>query len=221
MRHGKAAGTNREAKHAAKAAAKAAQEQEKAAERRTRDVQRRENNELAPVGSHLLYMGKTTWGTLDYYATPDGDVWIKKTGTIGRLSDFHVEFEQQTRGAVSRQEKGGKQDGAIAYATVTCGSFVKAHKIETMYAGVGSHVFTNAREAALKANAMAASGNRPDQASNTRIRVTDHASTMRMAPETPSNDAAGLLIKLAELRDAGVLTADEFAAKKAELLAQM
>jgi hypothetical protein len=35
---------------------------------------------------------------MDYYATPEGGVWIKKTGVIGRLSDFHMGFEQQATG---------------------------------------------------------------------------------------------------------------------------
>ena len=213
--------TGREAKHAAKAAAKVAEQQARAAERQVRDAERRENNELAPVGSYLLYVGKTTWGTLAYYATPDGGVWIKKTGVIGRLSDFHVEFEQQARGAVARQRKGGKQDGAIAYATVTCGSYVKVHKIETMYAGVGSHVFADAREAALRANVKAASGVQPGLAADVNARATSGPSTPPAGSGSPTDDIAGLLVKLAELRDAGVLTADEFAAKKAELLARM
>ena len=38
------------------------------------------------------------------------------------------------------------------------------------------------------------------------------------APATPPPDTVDLLHKLGDLRDAGVLTEDEFAAKKAELL---
>lgn len=204
--------TGHEAKHAAKAAAKVAEQRMKAAERQVKDAERRENNELAPVGSHVLYVGKTSWGTLAYYATPDGSVWIKKTGIIGRLGDFHVEFEQQATGAAARQGRGGKQDGAIAYATVTCGSYVKAHKIETLYAGVGSRVFADAREAAIRANARAA-----DASSG----AMSGPNAAPVGSEGPADDIAGQLVKLAELRDAGIVTADEFAAKKAELLARI
>jgi hypothetical protein len=209
-----------EAKQAAKAAAKAAEREAKDAEREAKDAERRANGELSPVGSVVLYVGNTTWGTLTYYATPDGDVWVRKGGVIGRLSEFHVEFEQQATGAAARQGKGGKQEGAVAYATVTCGSYVKAHKIETMYAGVGSHVFANAREAAIRANARAAGAQgaapRPAGAS---VRATGGAGPARSAK--PADDIADQLVRLAELRDAGIVTADEFAAKKAELLARM
>jgi hypothetical protein len=209
-----------EAKAKAKQAAKAAEDDAKAAEREVRDAERRANGELSPVGSVLLYEGKTTWGTLTYYATPDDDVWAKKGGVIGRLSEFHVEFEQQATGATSRQGKGGKQDGAVAYATVTCGGYVKAHKIETVYAGAGSRVFANAREAAIRANARAASA--PGAAPRTAgasVSATDGSGPA--GSTKPAGDIADQLVRLAGLRDAGIVTADEFAAKKAELLARM
>jgi Short C-terminal domain len=174
----------------------------KSAERQVKDAERRQKDELAPEGSEILYVGKTYWGTLFYYATPGGDVWIKKVGVIGRLSEFRVDFEQQATGATARQGRGGKQNGAVAYATVTCGSYVKAHKIETVYAGVGSHVFAQAREAVARANAKAA--------------VAAPAESAK-----PAEDIPGQLVKLAELRDAGIVTAEEFEAKKAELLARM
>ncbi len=41
------------------------------------------------------------------------------------------------------------------------------------------------------------------------------------APTTAAPDVAGQLRQLGELRDAGVLTAEEFAAKKAEILARL
>ncbi len=41
------------------------------------------------------------------------------------------------------------------------------------------------------------------------------------APTAPVSDVAAQLRQLAELRDAGILTDDEFAAKKTELLARM
>ena len=44
------------------------------------------------------------------------------------------------------------------------------------------------------------------------------AGTAAAAPPPPSPDAVDLLHKLGDLRDAGVLTEDEFAAKKTELL---
>jgi Short C-terminal domain len=202
-----------EEKAKAKQAAKAAEYDAKAAERRA-------NGELAPVGSVALYVGSTAWGTLTYYATPDHDVWARKGGVIGRLSEFHVEFEQQATGATARQGKGGKQDGAVAYATVTCGSYVKAHKIETIYAGAGSHVFANAREAAIRANARAADA--PGAAQRTAgasVSATDGSGPAGSA--RPAGDIADQLVRLAQLRDAGIVTADEFAAKKAELLARM
>jgi hypothetical protein len=206
-------------KEAAKEAARVAEHQAKMAERQAKDATRRESGELPPVGSSVLYTGKTTWGTMDYYATPDGGVWIKKGGVIGRVSEFHVEFEQQARGAVGRQGRGGKQQGAIAYATVTCGRYVKAHKIETMYAGVGSHVFADAREAAIRANTKAAGAALSGPADRISVRAPGGAAPGQ--PARAAEDIAGQLVKLAELRDAGIVTADEFAAKKAELLARM
>jgi hypothetical protein len=206
-----------DAKAKAKQAAKAAA---KAAEREAKDAERRANGELPPVGSVLLYEGKTNWGTLTYYTTPNDDVWVKKGGVIGRLSEFHVEFEQQATGAVARQGKGGKQEGAVAYATVTCGSYVKAHKIETMYAGAGSHVFANAREAAIRANTRAAGGQgAAPQAAGASVGASGGAAPARSAK--PADDIASQLVRLAELRDAGIVTTDEFAEKKAELLARM
>jgi hypothetical protein len=41
------------------------------------------------------------------------------------------------------------------------------------------------------------------------------------APEAPTTDLADQLRKLGELRDAGVLTSEEFDAKKADLLGRM
>ena len=81
--------------------------------RQVKDAERRQNDELAPEGSEILYGGKTTWGTLFYYTTPDGDVWIKKVGVIGRLSEFHVEFEQQATGATARQGRGGSRTARL------------------------------------------------------------------------------------------------------------
>jgi hypothetical protein len=211
--------TSGSSKEAANEAARVAEHQAKMAEHQAKDAERRESGEMPPVGSSVLYAGKTTWGTMDYYATPDGGVWIKKTGVIGRVSEFHVEFEQQARGAVARQGRGGKQEGAVAYATVTCGRYVKAHKIETVFAGVGSHVFANAREAAIRANTRAAGAVPSGPADGAGVRATGGAAPGQ--PARAAEDIAGQLVKLAELRDAGIVTADEFAAKKAELLARM
>lgn len=47
------------------------------------------------------------------------------------------------------------------------------------------------------------------------------ASSSSAQPSTPADDPAALLAKLGQLRDAGVLTDEEFAAKKTELLERM
>ena len=51
-----------------------------------------------------------------------------------------------------------------------------------------------------------------------RLDTTKMTGTTEMPASKESPDAAGLLRKLAELRAEGILTEDEFAAKKAEIL---
>ena len=53
-------------------------------------------------------------------------------------------------------------------------------------------------------------------------RIRERMDTLRYTPtQSPSADIPGQLTQLAALRDAGVLTSEEFAAKKSELLARM
>jgi hypothetical protein len=47
------------------------------------------------------------------------------------------------------------------------------------------------------------------------------AEPVEPAPSSPTTDILGALVKLGELKDMGVLTAEEFAAKKAELLSRL
>ena len=137
---------------------------------------------------------------------------------IGRLSEFHVEFEQQAPELPRGRERAGSRR-ARNFDTVTCGSYVKAHKIETMYAGGRISRLRQAREAASGPTPGPQWSGAAPRRPGASVSATGGAAPAR--PAKPAEDIPDQLVRLAELRDADIVTAAESAAKKAELLARM
>ena len=72
-----------------------------------------------------------------------------------------------------------------------------------------------------KTTAPMADGQHPDMPPETPAPTTAAAARSERAPEHSIEDTLNLLERLAKLRDAGVLTEEEFSTKKAELLKRL
>jgi Short C-terminal domain len=146
------------------------------------------------------------------------------------LTDRHV-FILKT-GFMAGQSFGGKAT-SFAYGQITAVEVrvsMMSGIFEIRAAGMSAtdiSYYGNSKDSAYKApNAIPINKNRAalfqDVAKRIRERIdATHSAQAPSAASPPPADIPGQLRQLAELRDAGVVTPEEFASKKSELLARM
>jgi hypothetical protein len=158
---------------------------------------------------------------VDFYAQGDYDQTLV-------LTDRHV-FVLKT-GFMAGQSFGGKATsfdyGQIAAVEVRVSMMSGIFEIRAAGLSVTDiSRYGSGKDSARQApNAIPITKNRADIFQEAARRIRERTDAVRSAPSAivaPQPDIPGQLKQLAELRDAGVLTSEEFDSKKAELLARM
>jgi hypothetical protein len=149
--------------------------------------------------SHSYYLRKLAGSE----ATAETEVLFGKQ-VIGRLGDFQVSVEgQQTHGSVGAVATlgvfglGAKKTSATVI--VQCGTFTKAYTVKKVTPHISKSLYA----------AISASDARRERLAGTAVVAS------------PVFSPADVLAQLAQLHDGGLLTDDEFAAKRLEVIGRI